>query len=169
MKTIIFLLGYIMLLQGCVYPISKDLVEKTDRTLTFEMLQADPDRYKEKLVILGGSIAAITGMVEGSLIDVDQIPLDYWGKPIRTKARGRFLVYTPLYLDPNIYTPGSEITVAGEIEGTTLKLPGNTKAVKYTIPVLFSKELKLWPKKRAPEQPSWWDPLSTMFNPSQEQ
>lgn len=166
MKKIVLLFGFIILFQGCVYPISKGLVERTDKAITFEILQADPDRYKGRLVILGGSIAEITGMVEGSLIDVKQTPLDYWGRPIRTSgARGRFLVYTPVYLDPNIYAPGSEITVAGEIEGTTLKLPGKTELTKYTYPVLVSKELKLWPRKRSPDEPNWWDPLWDPFSP----
>jgi len=172
MKKIVFLFGYIMLLQGCVYPISKDLVEKTDKTITFEMLQADPDLYRGHFVILGGSIAAITSLVKGSLIYIYQAPLDYWGRPIRTNgSRGQFLIYTPVYIDPDIYAPGSEITVAGEIEGTTLKLPGNTELTKYNYLVLVSKELKLWPNKRGPEEPNWWDPLwdplSPMFYPIQ--
>jgi outer membrane lipoprotein len=172
MKTIVLLFSCLMLLQGCVYPISKDLVEKTDRTITFEMLQADPNLYKGKFIILGGSIAAITGIVDGSLIDVYQTPLDYWGRPISTnKSRGQFLVYTPIYVDPDIYSPGSEITVAGEIEGTTLKLPDNTELPKDTYPVLVSKELKLWPRKQGSEEPNWWDPLwdplSPMYYPMQ--
>jgi outer membrane lipoprotein Slp family protein len=64
-------------------PISKDLGEKMDKTITCEMLQADPDLYKGAFVILGGSIAEITGMVEGALIEVNQAPLDYRGKSLR--------------------------------------------------------------------------------------
>jgi starvation-inducible outer membrane lipoprotein len=166
MKKIVLLVVYLILVQGCVYPISKDLVDKTDKTVTFEMLQADPDQYKGKLVILGGSITAVTGSEEGSLIDIDQLPLDYWGKPIRAnRASGRFLVYTLIYLNSYIYTPGSLITVAGEIEGTSLKLPGKTEPAKYAYPVLVAKELKLWPKKRRPEEPNWWDPLWDPLSP----
>lgn len=168
MKTIILLLGCIMILQGRVYQISKDFVEKTDKTITFEMLQADPDLFKGKLVILGGNIAAVTGLVQGSLIYIYQSPLDYWGRPIRANgARGQFLVYTPMFIDSTIYVPGSEIAVAGEIEGTTLKLLGQTERSKYTCPVLVSKELKLWPRTRGPEVPSWFDPLAPMFYPEQ--
>jgi outer membrane lipoprotein len=166
MKMIVLLFGCMILFQGCGYPISKDLVEKSDKIITFEMLQADPDQYKGKLVILGGSIAAVTALEEGSLIDVDQLPLDYWGKPIRTKkASGRFLVYTPVYLNPLIYTPGREITVAGEIQGTSLKLPGKMEPTSYSDPVLVSKELKLWPKARSPQEPTWWDPLYDPHSP----
>jgi len=172
MKTIVLLFAYSILLEGCVYPISKELVEKTDKTITFEMLQADPDLYRGRFIILGGSISAITGLGDGSLMHIYQTPLDYWGRPIRTnEPKGQFLVYTPVYIDPDIYTPGSEVTVAGEIEGTTLKLSGNTELTKYRHPVLVARELKLWPSKRGPEEPSWWDPLwnplSPMFYPLQ--
>jgi len=163
MKTIVLLLGSILLLQGCTYnyPISRDLVAKADSTITFEMLQADPDMYKGRFIILGGSIAAITGLAEGSLIEVYQAPLDYWGQPIRTNGvNGRFLIYTPVYIDPDVYAPHREITVAGEIEGTTLKQSENAELTKYNYPVLFSKELKLWPRTRGPGEPDWWDPLS---------
>jgi len=61
---------------NCVYPISKDLVKKKDKTITFEMLQADPNLYKGKFVILGGSITAVTNLLEGSLIYIYQTPLD---------------------------------------------------------------------------------------------
>ena len=82
-------------------------------------------------------------------------PLDYWGRPIRTnEARGQFLIYTPVYIDPDIYAPGSEITVAGEIEGTTLKLPGNTELTKYNYPVLVSK-LKALAEQTGGKMPEW--------------
>jgi outer membrane lipoprotein len=167
MKTIVLLFGSIILLQGCVYPISKNLVEKTDKTITFEMLQADPDMYKGKIVILGGSIAKITSMAEGALIEVNQAPLDYWGKPLRiNENRGRFLVYTPMYIDPGIYALDRVITVAGEIKGTTLILPENKELTKYSYPVLVSKELKLWPNKQEPDEPGWWDPLWNPLPPT---
>ncbi len=163
-RTIAFLFGSMMLLQGCTYSISKDLVNKTDKAVTFEMLQADPDLYKGRIIILGGSIAAVRSMREGSLIYIYESPLDYWGKPIRKNGvRGLFLVYTGMFIDPNIYTPGNQITVAGEIEGTTLQLPGYTELTRYSYPVLISKELKLWSGKPSPMEPQWWDPL---WNPS---
>jgi len=40
------------------------------------MLQADPNLYKGKFVILGGSITAVTNLLEGSLIYIYQTPLD---------------------------------------------------------------------------------------------
>ena len=66
--------GLIILLQGCIYPISEDLVKKTAKTITLKMPQAELDLYKGKFIILGGRIAAVTGMVAGSLIDVFQPP-----------------------------------------------------------------------------------------------
>ncbi len=81
MKTTVLSFGCILLLQGCVYPISIDLVKKTDKTITFEMLRTDPDLYKG-YIILGGSIAAVSNLIEGSLIYTDQNLHDYWRRPI---------------------------------------------------------------------------------------
>ena len=61
------------------------MVDKADKTIPFEKLQADPDSFKGKLVILGGTIEKANKMKQGTLIEVVQKPLDYWGKPKRTK------------------------------------------------------------------------------------
>ncbi len=41
MKTMVLLFGCIVLLQDCIYQISKDLVAKTDKAITFEMPQSN--------------------------------------------------------------------------------------------------------------------------------
>ena len=159
MKTILALFGGMLLLQACAYPISKDLVERTDKAITFEMLRSDPDRYKGKTVILGGSIVQVTVLAQGSLIEVTRSPLDYWGKPIRHNRQGsRFVVYSPAYVDPDTYAPQREITVAGEVKGTVLRVTGLPE-MTYSFPVIISREIKLWPNRLTQEQPEWLDPL----------
>jgi hypothetical protein len=72
-------------------------------------------------------------------------------------------LYTHAYIDPNLYIPGREITVAGEFKGTTLILTENEEPIKYSYPV--SKELKLSPNKQEPEEPNWWNPLWNPLSP----
>ena len=92
------------------------------------------------------------------MIEVTQKLLDYWGKPRRTDATGgKFLIYYPAHLDPLVYAPEREITVAAEVEGTRSKALGD---VEYAYPVVRSKELKLWPRERSPQyRPDYMDPL----------
>lgn len=148
MKTIIVLFGALLFLQGCTYAISPAMLEHADKTITFEKLQADPDSCAGKLLVLGGTIAQISTTQQGTLIEVVQKRLDSWGKPERTqRTGGRFLVLHPGYLDPMVYAPGRDITIAGEVQGAGSPLLGNTH---YDYPVLLLKEHKLWGARERP-------------------
>ena len=144
--------------QGCSYAISPDLARQADKTIPFGALERDPETYKGKLVILGGIITRTTPLKQGTLIEVLQKPLDYWGKPRRTDTTGgKFLVHYAAYLDPLVYAPERELTVAGEVEGTRSEALGD---IEYSYPLVLSRELKLWPRVRPPMlRPDYMDPL----------
>ncbi len=165
MKKLVVLFAFSLLLQGCAYAISRDTAAQADKTITFEMLQADPDSFKGKIIILGGTIANMTNTKQGTVLEIVQKPLDYWGKPKRTKLTGgRFLVLYPGYLDPLIYAPDREITVAAEVEGTRSKALGETE---YSYPVVIAKEMKLWQRERPTwDKPQWIDPLANPLGPT---
>lgn len=154
----LLIVGAALFLQGCSYAISSDVTRTADRTITFEMLQADPPSFKGKTVILGGLIAQTKNVKTGTLIEVVQKQLDYWGRPRRTdRSRGRFIVLQPRYLDPFVYAPGREITVAGEVTGSEEASPGGSGAAYVLI---NAREIKLWPReKQARDSPTWLDPL----------
>ena len=158
MKKIAYVIGIALMLQGCTYAISSNLARQADKTIPFDQLLADPDEYKGKLLILGGIITQTTAVKQGTLIEVRQQKLDYWGKPQRTKKTGgQFLVFYPGYLDAFVYSPGRDITVAGEVQGTRSPALGDRQ---YDYPIILSKELKLWPRVRESVQtPRWIDPL----------
>lgn len=154
--------GYIFLFLsflGCSYAISPDMTKRADRTISFEKLYADPQTYAGRIVILGGVIGRIENLKKGTLIEIVQKELDYWGKPQRTdKTGGRFLVLHPGYLDVMIYAPGREITVAGEVSGTEQKALGEVIA---DYPLILFREMKLWPRQAGSswDKPEWLDPL----------
>ena len=165
MKTVCVLFGVMLFLQGCTYAISPSVAGKADRTISFELLQADPEVCTGKLLILGGTISQTTNMKQGTLIEVDQKKLDYWGKPERTKKTGgRFLLFYTGFLDSMIYAPGRDITVAGEVLGLSIPMLGDKQ---YDYPVLLSKELKLWERERQSwDKPLWIDPLYDRDTPA---
>jgi outer membrane lipoprotein len=153
----LFCVGAALLLQGCSYAISPDFSRKADKSITFEQLQADPSAFQGRVVVLGGVIARTTGVKSGTLIEVIQKELDYWGKPRRTeKTGGTFLVFHAGHLDPAAYAPGREITVAGEVTVAGQILPG--EAPDY--PLIAAKEMRLWELSQpGPEKPMWMDRL----------
>jgi outer membrane lipoprotein len=152
------LLGAALLIQGCSYAISSSLVAKADRSIPFEKLDADPQSYAGKIVILGGVIVQAQNVRNGTLIAIDQKELDFWGKPRRTDhSGGRFLVLHHAYLDPMVYASGREITVAGEVSANEQRGLGDDTS---TYLLLLSREMKLWPIERlTSDKPQWLDPL----------
>ncbi len=159
MKMIAVLFSSMLFVQGCSYAISPGMVDKADKTVLFEKLQADPDSFKGRLIIAGGTIEQTSEVNRGTLIEVAQRPLDYWGKPERTKRTGgRFLVFHPGLLNAMAYAPGVDITIAGEVLGTSSPMIGSKQ---YDYPVLLSKELKLWERETGSgDKARWMDPLS---------
>lgn len=159
MKMTVILFSLTLFLQGCTYAISPGMADRADKTIPFEKLQADPDAYKGKLLILGGTIAQTTTVNQGTLFEVDRKKLDYWGKPIRTKrSGGRFFAFFPGYLNAMAYAPGVDVTIAGEVLGTGSPLIGDRR---YDDPVVIMKEIKLWEREHpAHDNPTWMDPLS---------
>ncbi len=155
-----------LIIQSCTYAISRDMYAKADRTITFEMLLTDPDALKGKTMILGGTISQITNTKKGTILEVEEKPLDYWGKPKRTyRTGGKFLVVYPGVLNTFVYAPGRQITLAAEIEGTRSKSLGETE---YSYPVVVAKEMKLWEREpQAAVRPAWTDPLYDPSNPEQ--
>jgi len=167
MKRIVALSAVALLLQGCTYAISPEMSARVDKTISFEMIQADPDTFKGKVVLLGGTIAQTVNSRQGTVIEVVQKPLDYWGKPKRTdRTGGRFLLLSPGYLDVMIFAPGREITVAAEVAGTRSKA---LDEMEYSYPVVIARELKLWERERQSwDKPQWIDPLNDPFYPARQ-
>jgi outer membrane lipoprotein len=162
------LLGTLLLMQGCSYAISPQTAAQADRTIPFAKLSADPTDYAGKLVILGGEIVETRTMKSGSVIEVRQKELDYWGRPRRTKRSGGvFIVLHRAQLDPMVYAAGREVTVAGEVAGAGERGAGPDLAGHL---VLQSKELKLWPLERlTSDKPQWLDPLYDPRSPKASQ
>jgi outer membrane lipoprotein len=164
MKKAVLLMVIALCIEGCTYAISRDMEGKADKTVTFNMIMADPEAFKGKLVIFGGTIASVKNAKDGTVIEVIQKSLDYWGKPKRTdKSSGRFLVFYRGYLDSLVYSPGRDLTVAGEVAGTRQQTLGE---IDFSYPLLNSKELKLWERpERSAREPKWWDPLYDPYGP----
>lgn len=159
MKRKMLLVVAVLLAQGCTYAISPDLAAQADKTLPFSRIADDPSLYQGTLVILGGTIAKTALISEHtSMIEVQQLQLDSWGKPLsRTPSGGRFLVRSAWLLNPQLYASGRLITVAAVVEGLSRQGIDDTSR---TLPVVVLREIKLWPREPASwSRPSYMDPL----------
>lgn len=102
-----------------------------------------------KLYILGGIIVKTTFTAAGSQIEAVHVPVDSYGYfKGRGRSEGRFLAFLPKasgMLDPEIYTRGRRVTLAGEFVATR---NGKIDETEYTYPVFQIKQVHLWTRER---------------------
>jgi outer membrane lipoprotein len=158
MKNIILAISLALFFQGCTYAISPEYARQADSTISFHEIKQDPELYQGKLVIIGGTIAQVSSTDHGTLLEVVERSLDYWGRPKRTdETDGRFLLSHPAHLNTLLYAPGREITAAALVHGTEAAALADPD---LRVPLFVSKELKLWEDDRSVRTgPQWFDPL----------
>jgi len=136
------IIGLLALLTACASVISKESLKKVDPELTFQTLIKDPEKYKGKVLLVGGPILNTTVREGETWVEVLQQPLDRKQMPRDTdESYGRFLVHFKGFMDPAIYAGGKKITVLGEVAGQKV-MP--LKEIEYRYPVLLSREHYLW-------------------------
>ncbi len=133
---------------GCAPVISKKVLDKVDRTIGFSEIQKNPDSYRGKRVLLGGTIVAVENLEDKTLVEVLQQPLNSALRPVRPEeSKGRFLVLYRGFKDPALYAPGRALTVAGIVEG---ERAGKIDKMPYTYPLILAEEDHLWSAYRGP-------------------
>jgi len=130
------------LLSACAPVISKQSLREADASLTFQELIKDPERYKGKMMALGGQIISNAVREGETWMEVLQQPLNWQMKPKDTDlSYGRFLVHFAEFRDPAVYAPGRKVTVLGKVQGKKI-LP--LQEIMYGYPVLTPREIHLW-------------------------
>lgn len=129
---------------GCGHVMSEAVRRNADRSIPFAALQANPDSYRGRTVILGGQIMQTQNTPEGTFMEVIHKPLDGDDRPIHTDySEGRFMARCERYLDPAVYTKGRQITLGGRILGAQA---GQIGEMPYTYPLVSCLEVHLWPR-----------------------
>jgi|SRR3989338_3076758 len=151
--TKIFGVGvYLLLLTSltsCAPIISPGVLKTVDQAITFEQILTNPDAYKNKTVLLGGTIIKTTNLQDKTLIEVVQQPLNRRNMPKNHEAsKGRFIILFKEFKDPAIFSQGRLITVAGEVTGSQQRPLGETN---YNYPVIYPKEYHLWKPYGGPD------------------
>ena len=157
-KIIPAILLWTLLASGCTKVISSAVLQKVNSVITFEMLKNDPTAFKGQMVLLAGVIVKTTNKPQGAVLEIYQTKMDWEKRPVETDvSKGRFLVQCANFLDPEIYSQGRKVTVAGIVAGKELKKLGQ---MEYPYPVLNAVEIHLW-KKTNPVQfdPYPWYPI----------
>jgi outer membrane lipoprotein len=133
----------VLLVAGCGPVISQNVLKDVDRDLPFQEIQRDPDNFKGKTILLGGKIIETIPLPDKTRIMILQYPLGFRDKPIvDSGSEGRFIVEATGFLDPDVFTPGRQVTVAGIVGSKELIPLGE---INYAYPIVLSREIYLWP------------------------
>jgi len=150
MRKLIFIIFSMLILSSCAPVLRQDIMDKAVREFSLSNLRNDPDPYKGKLFVLGGSIANTKITAAGSQIEALYIPVDsrgYLGDVELSSTDGRFLAILPKEggtLDPLIYRKGRDITLAGEFIGIR---SGKIDEAEYIYPVFKIVQIYLWKER----------------------
>jgi outer membrane lipoprotein len=138
-KALILALPLLLLVTGCAHQISEKSLALADRSITFSKLRENPDAYRGKFIVLGGTIAIVKDIQEGTQLEVVQYDLDSREMPDETSVSGgRFLAITPDFLDISTCRPGAAVSLGGEVAGGKAQ---PLQGAEYTYPVIVIKEL----------------------------
>lgn len=128
-------------LSSCAHVISKETRAKA-ASATFGSITADIEKHKGSLYIFGGTIASVTRVSNGTMLELVQKPIDKFGEIYDEDAsEGRFLAFYKNHLDPMIYRKHRNVTIAGVLTGTEERKLGEAT---LNYPAFDVKEIYLW-------------------------
>lgn len=115
-----------------------------DRTVSFSDVQASPESYKGRVLVLGGEVLNAKRLRDSTQIEVLQLPLGDGEKPSvdRQQSQGRFFALQQEFLDPATVVKGTRVTIVGEVSGAKTD---RLDDVEYLYPTLIVKHLHVWP------------------------
>lgn len=127
--------------------------------VSFPALLTDAGRYRGQTVVLGGYLLGTENRPTTTQLTVLQTPLGLYDEPgSRDGSQGRFQVTWDGFLDPELYSQGRRITVAGKVLGTAMGAAGDTRIAYLQLEGL---EIHLWPLYEPvyvdPYYPYYWD------------
>jgi outer membrane lipoprotein len=161
MLRLLWTLISFIIVTGCVSRVvPPELRPDVNRSITFEELVRDPDRYKGELLVLGGVILSSENRQDGSEIEVMQRPLTRTDRPKEVdETGGRFIALHPGYLETAVYGKERRVTVLGEVSGREERVIGE---LTYPYPVIEIRKIRLWTEiaeTMNPYPPYWYDPF----------
>jgi outer membrane lipoprotein len=94
----------------------------------------------------GGRIVSVSTEKLLSCFEVVGAPLDAGGRPRRVdRSTGRFIACRSGFYEPQVFAPGREITIAGQVEGFETRKVGE---YDYRYPRVAAEVVYLWPERR---------------------
>ncbi len=128
-------------LTGCVV-ISQERMAEALTDINFRQLTENAEAYRGQTVVLGGHVIEVRNAAEQTVILVLQTPLGIGQEPAPPdQSEGRFMLSHQGFLDPEVFTKGRLITMAGRVTGMTREAIDKEM---YDYVTLEALEIYLW-------------------------
>lgn len=99
--------------------------------------------YKNAPVRWGGTVIDVQNEQSYSLMQVLYYPVNSYGRPLLNEpSEGRFFVQTPEFLDPEVYSKDTEVTIAGSLTSGIDRTIGK-KSIQ--LPLISASIVYQWP------------------------
>ena len=149
-----------VLLGACASQVPQHIREAPADNPSLQQVREHAADYLGRQVRWGGMIIETGNREATTLLTILGRPLYKGGEPKFTDdSAGRFIAIVPEFLDPQVYAPDRQVTVAGPLLRTET---GKVGEYPYTYPVIQADAWYLWPKKnkwpRGYPAPWWQDP-----------
>lgn len=142
-KIMVLMLAVTM--QACSN-LPRELQQAPEVEMEYAQVNKDVDAYLGMPVRWGGMIVAVENGPQISSAQILYYPLFHYAKPnLNAQALGRFVILSSNFLDPEIYAKGKVITIAGNIEGGTVRSIGDKDV---TLPVVHLRSSYIWPQRK---------------------
>ena len=123
--------------------IPAELKDQIDSSVSFRDMQASPQSFQGRTVLLGGEVLGARRVQDGIELEMLQLPVNSDDPPTerRTDSQGRFLAVDRGGGDPASFPPGTRLTLVGAVTGEeTRRLDEST----YRYPTLDVKHVYVW-------------------------
>lgn len=114
-----------------------------DSSISFRDMQATPQSYRGRTVLLGGEILSAKRTQEGTEFEILQLPVTTDDPPAerRSESQGRFLALDRGAMDPASFPAGTRVTLVGEVKGDEVRRLDESEYRYLTVDV---KHLYVW-------------------------
>lgn len=145
-KSVVLTLFLLPWIQACASVISETLIRQSAPSIAFSDLAKNPENYRGKLVILGGTVISVENPPLANRVKVLQRPFGGAMEPVMNdQTSGRFILIGDKPFDEKEFACGRKITVAAEVVGSSEEQ--SLDAATYRYPLLRLKECHIWPQR----------------------
>jgi outer membrane lipoprotein len=131
------LVGFVLIFSACTTQLFPSSVTQDVKPTEFGVLVAQPDVYRGQVVQLGGRIVGSEAVTEGTLIRVQELPVQHhpeYGPAETGRPSSEFTILYPGTIDPAGLWFGNKLIVVAVAQGArTLNIDGVRKSEPYVV------------------------------------